>query len=559
MTNELRINGIAASQGTGCAPLHLLRKRRLSAGVPAGINPEAELERFRAAAAAVREGITRMRDELSGSRDEWTLKLFDTHIYFVGDPEFRAAVEEGIGSRGLSAGSAVREGAEVLAGLLENSGSEEVTERAADLRDVAGRIVIELEGGEERQQAAPKGAYVLAVENLSPLDASALDPENVRGIITAEGGYSCHTAIVARSLGIPAVTGTGDGFERLVEACDVVDAGASLGGLTVVVDGDAGAVFLNPGAARIAGAAEAGERRRAETEALAEYRDRPTMSLDGVEVKLCAHLGGLNELEAAARSGADGIGLFRSEFLFIGAEDFPGEDQQFEAYRSVLEGMDGRRVVIRTLDIGGDKNVPYAGIEAEQNPFLGVRGIRYSLDNLGVFRTQLRALLRASVYGRLAIMIPMAAVEEEVAAARTVFDEEKAALKRVGTDVAEHIEFGMMIEVPSAALIADRLAKLVDFFSIGTNDLVQYTLAADRMNPAVAGLYQPMHPAVLKLIEAASKAAAAAGIGCAVCGEAASDPKMIPFLLKSGISELSVGAPQVLQLRKLISGITVGV
>ena len=545
MKDESLISGVAASPGTGYAPILLVTDTDPAVSGRSPGTPEEELARFSAACAAVQKQIAELKSSLEGRRDEWTLKLFDTHIYLASDPELSERTGERIVRQNSSAEQALVESAAELAEMLESSGSEVMAERASDLRDVVKRILEELGGG-GRKAIMPEGDVIIAADELSPIETSGLDPSLVRGIVTGRGGFSCHTAIMARSLGIPAVTGVGDALARLED------------GMYAVVDGSEGSVRINPDRQTVLSALSAIGREAAEKDDLSAWAARKTVSRDGVRITLGAQLGGMNGLDSALASNADEIGLFRTEFLFMGRNDFPDEQDQYETYSRILSRMSPRRVVIRTIDIGGDKNLPYSGIAAEDNPFLGLRGIRYSLKYPEVFRVQLRALLRASVSGNLSVMFPMAATVDEIAEARRIMDQEKASLLEEGVPVAGDIETGMMMEIPSAALAAEDFAPFVDFFSIGTNDLVQYTMAADRGNREVAHLYQPLHPSVLKLIEMIVRAAAGSGIRVGVCGEAASDPEVVPELLRLGIRELSVGADAVLRIRRLIAGTDAG-
>ncbi|MBI9108790.1 MAG: phosphoenolpyruvate--protein phosphotransferase [Spirochaetales bacterium] len=541
MTDSFILTGIAASPGTAIAPVLILRELELNLDSGGGHELATQLRRFAEARNIVREQIMKLREEASAQHEEWTIKIFDSHLYLASDPELLGSVENRINENGVRAEYALLLSRDEFALLLENSGSEMMVERAGDLRDVTNRLIAVLTGQKQEDLSELSGEVILAAHELSPLETAQLDTKFVKGIITETGGYSCHTAIMARSRGIPAVTGS-RGILGLLES-----------GLQVILDGDEGWVRGRPGEAELKTAREKLAEQLLMKEHLKAFRDKKTQSLDGTSVNIGSHLGRLSELDDALRFGAEGIGLFRTEFLFMESSGFPNEDVQFEAYREVLERMNPRPVIIRTMDIGGDKTLSYIDLPAEDNPFLGVRGIRYSLRNPEIFRVQLRALLRASAYGNLKIMFPMVSVPEELKEARNIVDDEAEKLRLGGVHISQDVEIGVMIEVPSAALLADELAEHVDFFSIGTNDLIQYTMAADRMNDEVAHLYQPLNPAVLRLIQMVTDASRKHGLWTGVCGEMAGDPEALPLLLGLGVRELSVGAPQIPAVRELIS------
>ena len=547
MKHRTSFSGTASSDGTGIAPLVLSAPVKLDISDEGGHHPETELKRFEECQRLVKDEILAMKDAASGSHDEWTIQIFDSHLFLIRDPELQDNVIETIKGQGVSAESALLTVRDSIVELLESLGDDMMAERASDIRDLTDRMLAALTGQVLTNLSEIKEQHIIAAEDLSPLDTAGLNPALVQGIITGTGGYSCHTAIVARSLGIPAVTG----IEGLM--------GAAEAGITAVVDGAEGRVILNPDEDDIKKARVDVEKQRKERQRLRQWSVGPTFTKDGTEIILGAHLGSLNELDAVAESGADGIGLFRTEFLFLGKGGFPNEQQQFEVYREVLERMAPKPVVIRTMDIGGDKlpATVAAGLKPEANPFLGLRGIRYSLKNRDIFRQQIRALLRASLFGKLKIMFPMAALSEELSEARGLVEEERRNLTADGILIAEDLEIGAMIEVPSAALSADEMARYSDFFSIGTNDLVQYTMAADRMNEDVSNLYQPMHPSVLKLIKMTADAAESRGVPLGVCGELAGDLKALPLLIGLGVRELSVAAPRVPVIRELISKLDV--
>ncbi|WP_195426069.1 phosphoenolpyruvate--protein phosphotransferase, partial [Bacteroides cellulosilyticus] len=383
---------------------------------------------------------------------------------------------------------------------------------------------------------------IIVAEDLTPSDTAQLDKKYVKAFVTNIGGRTSHSAIMARTLEIPAVLGTNNITELVSE------------GQLMAVSGLTGEVVLDPTPEQQSEFHAAGEAYAAQKAEWAALKDAETVTADGKHFELAANIGTPKDVEGVNDNGAEAVGLYRTEFLYMDAQDFPTEEDQYEAYKAVLEGMKGKPVVVRTMDIGGDKTLPYFDLPEEMNPFLGWRALRISLSNSGdaMFRTQLRALLRASVHGTLRIMFPMVALVTEFRAAKKIYDEEKAKLIAEGVPVAEGIEVGIMIEIPAAAMLADQFAKEVDFFSIGTNDLIQYTMAADRMNEQVSYLYQPYNPSILRLINNVVKAAHAEGKWAGMCGEMAGDQTAVPLLMGIGLDEFSMSATSVLQTRSLM-------
>jgi phosphotransferase system enzyme I (PtsI) len=453
-------------------------------------------------------------------------------------------VKEKIASEKVNAESALHETAQTFIQLFEQMDNEYMRERAADIRDVTKRVLCHLLGVEFAAPSHLAEEVIIVAEDLTPSDTAQLDRRYVKGFVTDIGGRTSHSAIMARSLEIPAVVGTTDVTRK------------AAGGVTIILDGHEGLVIIDPTPEEV----EAYRKKQAEYQRrkgeLAKLVHTATVSKDGVHVELAANIGSVQDLVGALENGAEGVGLFRTEFLYMGRDDFPSEDEQFQAYKQVLEQMGEKPVVIRTLDIGGDKQLAYMNLPQELNPFLGFRAIRLCLEQQDLFRTQLRALLRASAFGNLKIMFPMIATLEEFRQAKRVLTEEKQALLEQGIAVSDRLEVGIMIEIPAAALIADQFAKEVDFFSIGTNDLIQYTMAADRMNERVSYLYQPYHPAVLRLIHRVIQAAHAEGKWVGMCGEMAGDPVAIPILLGMGLDEFSMSAGSILPARYQISRLT---
>jgi phosphotransferase system enzyme I (PtsI) len=413
-------------------------------------------------------------------------------------------------------------------------------ERAADIKDVTKRVMSHLVGVKLPDLSMINEEVIIVAEDLTPSDTAQLDRNFVRAFVTNIGGRTSHSAIMARSLEIPAVVGT----KNITEAVSEGD--------VLALDGSEGDVLVNPSTEEIA---EFEAKAKAFADLKAEWdklKDAKTVTADGKHFELAGNIGTPKDLEGVNGHGGEAVGLYRTEFLYMDSPDFPSEDDQFEAYKAVLEGMNGKPVVVRTMDIGGDKELPYLTLPEEMNPFLGYRAIRICLAEDAMFRTQLRALLRASVYGNLRIMFPMIATLQEFRDAKAMLLEEKAKLVSEGVEVSEDIQVGIMIEIPAAAVIADRFAKEVDFFSIGTNDLIQYTMAADRMNERVSYLYQPYNPAILRLIKNVIDSAHAEGKWAGMCGEMAGDQTAVPLLVGLGLDEFSMSATSILRTRSLM-------
>ncbi|GGM62644.1 phosphotransferase system enzyme I (PtsI) [Halarchaeum rubridurum] len=492
---------------------------------PEDVDGEAEFAAFEAARDEAEAELDEERERTAERVGEDEAAVFDAHAQFLTDPQIADGVAERIDG-GLPATHAVRETFDEF--VEQFAGMEgKMAERADDLRDVRDRLLRILTDGERVDLSAlPEGSVVFA-ERLTPSDTAQLDPERVAGFATVTGGRTSHAAIFARSLAIPAVVGVGEALN------DVAD------GETVVVDGDAGEVVVDPDEDTVAAASE---------DATAPVREGAVETVDGTEIEVAANVGTPAELGPAAERGADGVGLFRTEFLFLDRDDAPDEDEQYAAYREAIETFPDGRVVVRTLDVGGDKPVPYLDLPAEENPFLGERGIRRSLGpDADLFETQLRALLRADAdtdVGSLAVMLPLVATVEEIEAAETVLEGVVDDLRDEGVD-AERPEFGVMIETPAAAFMADAFVPHVDFFSIGTNDLAQYVMAAERGNDAVADLGDFRQPAVLRAIDAAARAAEGTDVWVGMCGEMAGDPELTELLVGLGLTELSMSAVTV--------------
>jgi len=536
-----RITGVAASEGVALGPVFV--------HVFEGLEPEreripedaveAELKRFRDAVEAVVRRLSETGDRLRASDDEEEAGIFEAHVEMARDPELHSEVEERV--RDLESPEAAvlavgEEYAETFAAMED----EYMAARADDVRDVSNQIASELMGGRAANLEALKTPSVILARNLAPSETARLPKGMALGFVTAEGSKTSHVSIMARSMGIPAVVGVGVGLEVI------------LGAETVAVDGGEGYAVADPEPDTVADLERKRERIAGERAALEEYRHVEARTRDGRRIEVSANLGSASEAEEALLRGADGVGLFRTEFLFMERKELPSEDEQYEAYREVAEAFGGRPVIVRTLDVGGDKNLPGVEEHEEENPFLGWRGIRMSLDVPKLFKPQLKAILRAAKSGNLKVMFPMVVNVEELRAAQRVLDDCREELEGEGQE-AGPVEVGVMIETPAAAICAAHLAPEVTFFSIGTNDLVQYTLAADRGNERLRHLQGADHPAVLELIKRTCEAAREAGIRVGVCGEAAGEPALISKLVELGVGELSMSVPSIPRAKKIIS------
>ena len=535
------LNGIGASDGLGLGNAVCIRERVLDYTGVIYAGAEAEKARLLAAVDAFCRDTERMTQKMSGQVGQHEAEILSGHIAMLSDPFLRAQLEEKV-EQGSVAEQAVDEVCAFYEELFSQADDELVRQRAADVRDIRNRLLGLLLHVKPIDLSALAPHSVLVAPDLTPSMTVGLRAENVAAIVTQSGGRTSHSAILARALGIPAVLGVPNLMNTLSD------------GDRVLVNGGTGEVILNPDAAQAEAYRIWNEESIRERKSLQAYRTRPTENADGRRVSLYANIGSTAQLDEVSSVGAEGIGLFRTEFLFMERSDAPGEEEQYQAYRAVAGAMPGRDVLIRTLDIGGDKDVPYLSVGKEENPFLGHRAIRYCLDRPDFFSTQLKALLRAGAeYQNVKIMLPLITSVEEIRAARALLEKCKAELQEKGQVFDRNISLGVMIETPAAVQLADQLAKEADFFSIGTNDLTQYTLAVDRGNAKVEQMYDPLHPAVLRSVRQVISAARKAQIPVGMCGEAAADPKMIPLLLAWGLDEFSVSAPSVLTVRKWIS------
>ena len=539
------LQGIAASDGIAIAKVYTLTEPDLTVTKVTVEDSEKEVSRLDDALAASIKDVELIKETALKNLGEEEAQVFDAHLMVLSDPELIGQVKDNITSNKVNAESALKEVTDmfisIFAGMEDNPYMQE---RAADIRDVSKRILAHLLGVKIPSPATIKDEVIIVAADLTPSDTAQLNRQYVKAFVTDIGGRTSHSAIMARSLEIPAIVGTKE-VTSIAKDGDII-----------IVDGLTGDVFLNPSEEVIAeyrAKAEAFAAQQAEWEKL---KDSKTYTKDGHQVELAANIGTPKDLEGVVNNGAEGVGLYRTEFLYMDSHEMPTEEDQFEAYKAVLEGMNGKPVVVRTMDIGGDKELPYLPLPHEMNPFLGYRAIRISLNEPEMFRTQLRALLRASVYGKLRIMFPMIATLNDFRGAKALLEEEKAKLIAEGVAVSDDIQVGIMIEIPAAAVLAHQFAKEVDFFSIGTNDLIQYTMAADRMNERVSYLYQPYNPSILTLIKHVIDSAHKEGKWAGMCGEMAGDQTAVPLLVGLGLDEFSMSASSVLKTRSLIAKLT---
>ena len=537
------LKGIAASDGVAVAKAYLLVQPDLSFNKTSVEDTDAEATRLDDALAKSTEELQAIRDKAAQSLGEAEAQVFDAHLMVLSDPEMVGQIKQNIQDNKVNAEAALKEVTDMYIGMCEAMDDNAyMQERAADIRDVAKRILAHLLGVTLPNPSMINEEVIVVAHDLTPSDTAQLDRTYVKAFVTDIGGRTSHSAIMARSLEIPAIVGT-------KEITDKVKAGDIL-----AVNGIIGDVIIDPTDAEkseFEAEAKAYADQKAEWDKL---KNAETVTADGKHVELAANIGTPKDLEGVHKNGGEAVGLYRTEFLYMDSSDFPTEEDQYQAYKAVLEGMEGKPVVVRTMDIGGDKELPYLTLPHEMNPFLGYRALRISLSELGdgMFRTQMRALLRASVHGNLRIMFPMVATLKEFRAAKAIFEDEKQKLVNEGVEVSNDIQVGIMIEIPAAAVLADKFAKEVDFFSVGTNDLIQYTMAADRMNERVSYLYQPYNPSILRLIKNVIDAAHAEGKWAGMCGEMAGDQTAVPLLLGMGLDEFSMSATSILKTRSLM-------
>ncbi len=535
--------GTNASAGIGIGKVAVVEEKELVIAREAVADSEAEIQRFKGALEVARKQTEELAADLATRVGEKEAEILNGHIMLLSDPMLLGEVESMIEKDQVNSEFAIETVCTNYAEMFASMGDELMQQRATDMRDIKTRMQKVLLGVESVDIASlPAGSVILA-KDLTPSMTAGINPANVAGIVTELGGRTAHSAILARALEIPAVV-------ALAGILDEVKNGDA-----IILDGSDGTVILNPDDATLAQYQGKREAFLKEKKELERYIGQPSITKDGVQVEIVANIGKPEDVDKVLQYDGEGVGLFRTEFLFMDRDAMPTEEEQFEAYRKVAVALDGKPVIIRTLDIGGDKEIPYMGLEKDENPFLGYRAVRFCLDRKDdVYRPQLRALLRASAFGNIKIMVPLVTCIDEYRAVKALVEEIKAELDDKGIKYNPEIQLGIMVETAAASLIADIFAKEVDFFSIGTNDLTQYTMSVDRGNDKISYLYSTFNPAVLRSIKRIISCAREAGIMVGMCGEAASDPMMIPLLLAFGLNEFSMSPSAILRARKLITG-----
>lgn len=536
------LKGTNASSGIGIGNAVIVEEKELVIKREAVADTAAEVERFKGALDSTLKKTEELAADLATRVGEKEAEIMQGHMMLLMDPMLTGEIETAITGEGICAEYAIEQVCTTYADMFASMDDELMQQRATDMRDIKTRMQRELLGVESVDIAALPAGTILVAKDLTPSMTAGIKPENVTGILTELGGKTSHSAILARALEIPAVVAVPDLMNQVKD------------GSVIVLDGSEGVVYINPEQAVVDKFREKREKFLKEKKELEQYIGKPTVTKDGVSVELVANIGKPEDLEKVLQYDGEGVGLFRTEFLFMDRTAMPTEEEQFEAYKTVAEGLKGKPVIIRTLDIGGDKEIPYMGLTKDENPFLGYRAIRFCLDRKDdIYKPQLRALLRASAYGNIKIMVPMVTCIEELREAKALIEEIKKELDEKNIPYNKDIEVGIMVETAAASLMADVFAKEAAFFSIGTNDLTQYTMSVDRGNDKVSYLYSTFNPAVLRSIKRIITCGREAGIMVGMCGEAASDPLMIPLLLAFGLNEFSMSASAILYSRKLIT------
>lgn len=540
----MKWQGKGVSEGLAMAQIHLFTPKLPEISRQPAADAEAEVAKLEKTLAAAEEELRGLYETAKEKMGEQEAEIFDAHLTILGDEySVREPIIQRIREQKQNAAAAITDQFDELAQMFRSLGDELMAERAADAEDLKQQLLrICLGCGRQDLSVLPGDVIVLA-EELTPSDTVRMDTAHVKGIATRLGGATAHSAIIARTLGIPAAAGI-DGWQT-----------EALNGHMAILDGADGTLTVDPTDEETACYQSRKAQADCEAQALEAFRTCPSQTKDGISLEICANIGTPQEAQQAMKYGADGVGLFRSEFLFMDRDALPTEDEQFEAYRTAAQTMAGKPLIIRTLDVGGDKKLPTLELPHEDNPFLGFRAIRMTLSHPEIFRPQLRAILRAAAYGDVRVMFPMIGSMDQLREAKALLREQEQTLQAEGVPTGP-VKVGMMVEIPAAAVLAEEFAKEVDFFSIGTNDLTQYTLAVERGNAAVAHLYAPEHPAVLRLIAMTAQAAAERHIPCGMCGEAAGDPKLAPAFVGMGVNELSMSPRRVPAVRKLLSGLT---
>lgn len=534
------MQGIGASPGIARGRVYI-KKDHIKVAKQTIQDLDEAIVKYEKAVARSREQLKELIEKNRASIGDEEAKIFEAHLLLLDDPELNSETANMIENEKVNPEWAVQQVGEKYSALLENLEDVYLRERASDVRDVTMRIIrnmMGLEGEDYRDLTEPS---IIVASDLTPSDTASIPREIVVGFITEKGSETAHVAIMARTLGIPAIVGCG----KILDKVNNND--------TVIIDGETGTFHINPGSSELKVFDAKKIKCDADKAAAEKYRGRKTVTADRKEYEILCNIGSPGDLDQVIKNDGQGVGLYRTEFLYMDRQALPGEDEQFEAYKYVAEGIKGKQVVIRTLDIGGDKNIPYLDFPVEANPFLGLRGIRFCLQAEDLFLTQLKAILRASVFGNIKLMFPMISSLDELLRAKKLLSRAMDDLNKKGVKYNPDVKVGIMVEIPSAALISDHLACHADFFSIGMNDLIQYTVAADRMNEKVASYYTPYHPALLRLLKMIIDNGHNAGIKVAMCGEAARDPLLIPLLVGMGLDEFSVSPTSILPVRKQIN------
>ncbi|MBQ8998560.1 MAG: phosphoenolpyruvate--protein phosphotransferase [Clostridium sp.] len=536
--------GTGASPGIAMGKALILKECELIIEKKSIEDVEVEVKKLQEAVSKSKLELTKVKEKALEELGAHEAQIFESHLLVLEDPELLDSSIAKIREEKVNADYALNEVKEMFVGIFESMDNEYMRERAADIKDVTNRVLRNILDIKVVDLAALEEEVILLANDLTPSDTATMNKKKVLGFLTNVGGRTSHTAIMARTLEVAAIVGLNDITEKVQD------------GDYIVFNGDSGEVIVNPDEETIQKYSKLKNNFEEYKESLKQLKGKSSITLDGRHVELAGNIGSPNDVEGLINNDAEGVGLYRTEFLYMNKEDsFPTEEEQYEAYKAVLEGMNGKPIVIRTLDIGGDKELPYFNMEHEMNPFLGYRAIRLCLDRKDIFKTQLRALYRSSVHGKLRIMFPMISSLEELLSAKEVIKEVLTEMDANGEAYSKDVEVGMMIEIPSAAVISDILAKHVDFFSIGTNDLIQYTCAVDRMNQKISHLYNQFNPAVLRLINMVIDNAHKEGKWVGMCGESAGDPLMIPILLGMGLDEFSMSPISILPARKFITSV----
>ncbi|MCG8485181.1 MAG: phosphoenolpyruvate--protein phosphotransferase [Clostridia bacterium] len=534
------LKGIAASPGVALGKVLIKKEETFEIKQETVLNATEEIDKFNAAISQCETELQKICQHTKENIGEEEALIFEAHIMILQDIELLKKVKEMIQTESTNAAYALSQVRDEFISIFEMMEDAYLKERAADIKDVTDRVIRILLGIQTEDLSHLDEHVIIVAKDLTPSDTAQLDKEKVIGFITETGGSTSHSAIMARTLEIPAVVGVKGALENIKDDD------------FIAYDGDEGCIYVNPDESCINMLKKKQEEYNTFKESLKQLIGQNSISKDEIQVELAANIGTPDDLEGVLKNDAEGIGLYRSEFLYMDRNNLPSEDEQFEAYKKVAEGMENKPVVIRTLDVGGDKEINYLDLPKEMNPFLGYRAIRVCLDRKDIFKTQLRALLRASHYGNIKIMFPMISSVEEIRSAKAILSGCKKELQNENLPFNENIEVGIMIEIPAAAVISDLLAKEVDFFSIGTNDLIQYTVAVDRMNQSISYLYTPFHPALLRLIKTVIDNGHNQGIWVGMCGEVAGNPDLIPILLGMGLDEFSMSAGSVLKARYIV-------